>query len=87
MGQSRNPQQGNSALLNCTNSEISLPTIATTQNDANFNELLALFHCKLNRCLTSCGVGIAGKKLRCKAFSALVFGSQVPGAGGFFPID
>jgi hypothetical protein len=48
---------------------------------------LAVFHCKLNLCLTSWSVGIAGNKLRCNAFSDLVLGSQAPGAGGFFPID
>ena len=41
MGQSGEAQQGNSALLNRSNPKNSSPTIATTQNDANFNELLS----------------------------------------------
>ena len=42
---------------------------------------------KHNRFLTCYGEGIAGNKLKCNPFSALVLGTQLLGAGGFFPID
>ncbi|MFM7569057.1 MAG: hypothetical protein ACKO8O_10190, partial [Betaproteobacteria bacterium] len=45
---------------------------------------LAVFHCKLNRCLTSCGVGIAGNKLRCKAFPLWSWVASCPGLVAFF---
>ena len=88
-------------VVRCVTSLRHLPASSATLNKAAFDRWpatnvgpmsvrvfsLAVFHCKLNRCLTSCGVGIAANRLKCKSFSALVLGSQVPGAGGLFPID